>query len=190
MAFNLTFWPLSTCKILGTIAQFLAIQSPCWHVLLAYNLGYLLLGGSIARLSKQKKYQFIIVNLVPLICAVLPFAYGVYGRYENNIKYNDIECWITNEKWQYMYVIAICLSLFFHYTVIVIAICKWKHYSQSGFNQHFKFVVIKLLRFIVIYTFIRVFPVMNRIWELSSPEAPPFGLICAHHIGISLLGFE
>ena len=190
LAFDLAFWPLSTCKMLGTIAQFLSIQSPCWHVLLAYNLGYLLLGGSISRLSKQKKYQFIIVNLVPFICAVLPLAYGMYGRYENNIKYNDIECWITNEKWQYMYVIAICLSILFHYTVIVIAICKWKHYSQAGFDQHFKFVVIKLLRFIVIYTLIRVFPVMNRIWEFASVEAPPFASICAHHIAISLLGFS
>eukprot|EP00486_Rosalina_sp_Unknown_P008960 CAMPEP_0201593054 /NCGR_PEP_ID=MMETSP0190_2-20130828/190775_1 /ASSEMBLY_ACC=CAM_ASM_000263 /TAXON_ID=37353 /ORGANISM="Rosalina sp." /LENGTH=208 /DNA_ID=CAMNT_0048052097 /DNA_START=913 /DNA_END=1539 /DNA_ORIENTATION=- len=31
---------------------------------------------------------------------------------------------------------------------------------------------------------------MNRIWEFSSPAPPPFALICAHHIGISLLGFS
>ena len=190
MAFNLPFWPLSTCKLLGVTAQFLAIQSPCWHCLLAYNLGYLLCGGSISRLSKQKKYQFIVVNLVPLIATILPYAYHEFGRYENNIKYHDVECWIKSEQWQYMYVGFICLSLVFHYTVIVIAISKWKHYSQSGFDQHFKFVVIKLLRFIVIYTIIRFFPVMNRIWEFPSPEPPPFALICAHHIGISLLGFS
>ena len=171
------------------MAQFAVIQSPCWHILLAYNLGYLLCGGSISRVSKQKKYKFIIVNLISLICTILPFIYGVYGRYENNIKFHDVECYIKAEQWQYIFVVAICLSLGFHYAVIIIAICKWRNYSQSGFDQHFKFVVIQLLRFIVIYTIIRFFPVMTRMWELSSGYAPPFALVCAHHVGISLLGF-
>eukprot|EP01084_Bolivina_argentea_P019884 36970_1 len=190
LAFNLPFWDMTGCYILGISAQFLAIQSPCWHVLLAYNLGYLLLDGSINKLSKQKKYQFIIVNIIPFICTILPFIYNEYGKYQNNITYNDIECWITSEKWQYMYVIAICLSLMLHYIVIIIAISKWKSYSESGFDYHFKFIIIKLLRFIVIYTIIRFFPVLNRIWEFASPNPPPFVLIAAHHIGVSLLGLS
>ena len=51
-------------------------------------------------------------------------------------------------------------------------------------------MVIKLLRCVVIYTFIRVFPVICRMWEFTQTEPPPFGLICAHHVAISLLGLS
>lgn len=183
------FWSIEDCKILGVFAQFLAIQSPCFHLLLAYNLGYLLCNGSINKLSKQKKWQFMLANLVPFICTILPLIFGEYGRYSNNSKYEDFECWVISEQWQYVYVIAIALSLLLHYAVISYSFCKWKEYTQSGFDRHFHFIVVKLLRFVVIYTIIRFFPLLNRIWEFSTTEPPPFALIFAHHVGISLLGF-
>eukprot|EP01084_Bolivina_argentea_P207905 354630_1 len=68
LAFNLPFWTTNQCHIFGMSLQFLSIQSPCWHVLMAYNLGYLFLDGSIKQLAKQKKYQFILVMIIPLIC--------------------------------------------------------------------------------------------------------------------------
>ena len=102
----------------------------------------------------------------------------------------DIECWIVDEQWQYLYVVAIALSLLFHYAVIVIAALQWRHYARSGFDEHFRQVVIKLLRFVVIYTLIRVFPIFDRMWQFTSSAPPPFGVLCAHHIAISLLGFS
>ena len=48
-----------TCKILSIWGIFTSIMSPIWHILLAYHLLYLLRGGTIASLNKQKKYHFI-----------------------------------------------------------------------------------------------------------------------------------
>ena len=52
------------CEILGVFANYFSIQSPLWHMLLAYHLFYLLKGYSIQSLNNQKKYHYIIVTTV------------------------------------------------------------------------------------------------------------------------------
>ena len=132
LAFDLPFWGSNFCQFLGICGQFLATQSPCYHFLIAYNLGYLLCGGTISKVAAHKKYQFAFVIIVPIIATVLPLKYDVYGKYQTFVPYVDIECWMNSNGWQYQYVVIITLSLICHWIVIGIAASKLKLYRAMN----------------------------------------------------------
>eukprot|EP01084_Bolivina_argentea_P132755 234272_1 len=179
------FWSPLACKILAIIGQFVCIQSPVWHLILAYNLGYLLCGGSLQSLNKQRKYYFMSVIIIPLIATIVPAIYKVYGKYNDSSF--DFECWLKQDSWQLIWVGAILISLIVHYVVLFIAFIKWKNNSLLALLGYYKLIVIKLSRFVFVFTLVRVFPAIERIYVYKYGQAAVW-LICAHHWSIALLG--
>ena len=184
------FWNKLQCKILGIIGQFVCIQSPVWHLILAYHLGYLLCGGTLDKLNKQKKYYFILVILIPLIATIIPAIYYQYGKYIDTSY--DFECWLKSENWQFIWVGAVMFSLFVHYVVLIIAFCKWRQNMLAALLGYYKLIVIKLSRFVVVFTIVRLFPSIERIYVLWCGQdcAVPVWLICAHHWSVASLGLS
>eukprot|EP01084_Bolivina_argentea_P069941 127210_1 len=191
LAFSSPFWSGTGCKILGMTAQFFAIQSPLWHCMLAYNLGYLVIYGSvnaINNLTKQRYCQYLIIIFVPTLCCIIPIVFdsiNVYGIYINN-NLNDKECWLTKEPLQLVFVIAILLSLIFHYIVLGTMCFKW--YKNISTSQQYMSIIKRLMRFVIVYTIVRFLPAMDRIWECTTTKSPPLWLVLSHHICISSVG--
>ena len=194
LAFLVPFWNGASCKFLGLYAQFFAIQSPLWHCMLAYNLGYLMMNGSInaiKSLSKQRNYQFLIIIIIPIFSCILPIissgkGINIYGIYINNINSNDKECWLTEEGWQLGFVIAIILSMIFHW--IVLFMMFFKCHQHLAISHQYISIIKKLSRFVIVYTCIRLLPAMERIWECTTNKSPPYWLILSHHICIASVG--
>eukprot|EP01084_Bolivina_argentea_P069940 127205_1 len=187
-AFPLSFWSETPCKILAIYAQFVAIQAPLWHCMLAYNLGYLVLGKSIQKLRKQRYYQYCIILIIPIICCILPIlidGINVYGMYINN-NLNDKECWLVVKKWQLGFVSAIFISLLFHY--IVLGILCFKSHQNNGNSVQYLSIIQRLMRFVIVYTLIRVLPAINRLWGAFANSSPPLWLILSHHICVASVG--
>lgn len=199
LAFIIPFWDSTSCKLLSIYAQYFAIQSPLWHCMLAYNLGYLILNGSINainNLSKQRNYQYLIIIFIPLFSCILPIitskkginVYGVYINY-NKSGIIDKECWLIIKDWQLVFAIVVFLSLIFHYIVLAI-MCIKCHQNLSISHQYEQYIIIirRLMRFVIVYTLIRFLPAMERIWGVSSNTSPPFWLVLSHHICIASVG--
>lgn len=198
---NIPFWEPIECTILGVYAQIFSVQSPLWHLLLAYNLGYLLLFGtlqSLNQLQNQRRCQYLFVIIIPIIFSILPAFFTKYGIYANNNTF-DKECWIKSEEWQLISICSILLSLLFHYIILILLCCKYKKYRNNKLNhlskdaiysyqQQYKSVISRLSRFVFVYTFIRILPSIERIWECFTIGPPPFWLIVGHHISISTIG--
>ncbi len=89
-AFHMSFfYGNKVCIGIGLLAQFCAVQSPMWHILLAYHLAYLLSGkhGVLELLTSQRNYHYFLVNIIPFIGTLLPLIFGEYGEYIDNTKY-------------------------------------------------------------------------------------------------------
>ena len=130
---HIPFWTNIPCTILGIYAQLFIVQSPLWHLILAYNLGYLLLKGTLSSLNKlqrQRWYQYLFVMIIPIIFAILPIFFTKYGIYENNNSF-DKECWIESEEWQLISICMILLSLIFHYIILLLLWCKYSKFKKE-----------------------------------------------------------
>eukprot|EP01084_Bolivina_argentea_P290699 499404_1 len=106
------------------------------------------------------------------------------------MKFSDKECWLVRQRWQLVFVTAIILSLLFHYIVLGI-MCFKCHKIQSNHSfQLFKYtsIIKRLIRFVSVYTIIRVLPIIARICQFFTNSSPPLWLIMSHHICIASIG--
>ena len=187
-ALSLPFWKNISCQIIAGYAMFFSMQSPLWHILLAYHLGYLLLGYRLTSLNKQKKYQYILINVPPIILTILPIFFGEYGDYVTNN--TDHDCWLLQPNWQLIQVILTIISLLFHYIVVILAFIKYREsfkHNYSNVSVYLQRVMIRLFRFVLCYTIIWILPTIERILEFY--HNTPNWLVRAHHISIASLGF-
>merc|ERR1712129_21956 len=106
------------------------------------------------------------------------------GIYENNNSF-DKECWLESEPWQLWTISTVLLSLIFHHIILSMLCCK---YYNSLHMVQYKAIINRLSRFVLVYTFIRVLPTMERIWECFSTGPPPFWLIVGHHGCVASIG--
>ena len=189
-------WSNKFCNILGIFGQFLGVQSPLWHMILAYNLIYLLYGetGSLDELAKQKIYQYTLVFIIPTITTIIPGIFKQYGKYQNNTDYSDYECWLISDSWQLIWTVTNILALLIHLVSLLYALCKWKNakekHESQVFSLFYRKVCVNILRFVLVYTLIRIMPITSRIVEILQPNnyTLPLWAIITHHVFISLNG--
>ena len=202
------FFNPTECTIIGVVAQFCCIQSPLWHILLAYHLGiyhmsvcytyifyilyilkstgYLLCGGSLEKLAKQKHFHYALVILIPLIATIIPAFMPENNGYQENQMDLDKDCWVVGAS-QYIFMSCISLSLAVHYMVLLVAVYQFKKYKEFvAFSFQYYQIVIKLSRFVFVYTLVRLFPLIERIWEAIG--GVPYWLVLLQHLSIALLG--
>ena len=75
------------CKIISVIQNGVSIQSPLWHMLLAYHLFYLLKTNSVQSLTQNKKYHFGIIIIVRQLYIILLFVH-IYYQYYHKHRYH------------------------------------------------------------------------------------------------------
>ncbi len=90
--------------------------------------------------------------------------------------------------WMYLDVFFNILALFAHFITLLLALYQWKK-SIIAFSNHYKQIVIKIVRFVIAYTLIRLLPTIDRIVELFIPlNTEPFWLIFRQHICLAITG--
>ena len=196
---EISFFNDSECKVIAAFGQFLTTQWVCWHFALAMTLGILLIstntGRSVELLSKYKFIIYIFIFIIPSISTIIPLPAfkmfsGDYGKMGGDtIWYN--ECWIPIQGWLLVYIITISFSLVLHLIVDIIAIAKWFKIKRRNFYQYerSRVVVIKLSRFVVAFTLIRIPSVAFRFWQYwIFDTTPPFWIVLLHYIGVSSVG--
>ena len=187
------FWSESFCEVLGIYAQIASVQSPLWHLLLAYNLGYLLVRGTLTSLNhlhRRRCRQYLFAMITPILLAVLPMFFTKYGIYENDNSF-DKECWIKSERWQLILISTVLLSLLVHYLVLSMLCCKYRKQMRASNGRcslSYESAIDRLSRFVFVYTVIRILPAIERIWECFTTGPPPFWLICGHHWSVASIG--
>ena len=121
----------SQCAVLGIYSQFLGCLSPLFHCLLAYHLCFLLFGGSLKTLKKQKYIHYIIIIILGIFATIIPLLssskigniYGIYRNPKlslNDVEIDDRECWLKNENWQIIWILFSFFSLLFHYVTLIV----------------------------------------------------------------------
>ena len=180
------------CKIVGIIGQFGGTASPLWHLIMAWNLFYLLT-------KKDNHYnKFTLINQKPtlivllLICTIMgtiiPIIGGAYGKFTNNQQFSEWECWINKKDYQLIIFIPIIISVFFHYIVLIIA-C-FKYVKTKSYTTAYVILIKRLIVWIIVFSIIRIIPAIVRfmsIFNLDDDE--PFILIALHHYCVGLWGF-
>ena len=181
-------WPYSefTCKLIGISAQFLTIQSPLWHILLAYNLAFLLKGHKISDLNKQRIKLYSLMFIIPFICTIIPIFGHDYGSsLTMEEEYSDIDCWLKSRSYQMIFAVVGSISVLIHFAVLIYAYYKLNN-SSNQLRPHYVSIIKKMSGYIIVYFILRFFPLIERIYEFI--DTPPFWLLCCQHIGITLLG--
>eukprot|EP01084_Bolivina_argentea_P022625 42051_1 len=189
---NISYWTDSQCIILGMYSQFLGCLSPLWHVLLAYHLCYLLFGGGLKSLEKQKYCHYLIIVLMAIIATLAPlYPHNHYGTYKNphlpnNIK--DYECWLKSVDYQLIWAIISILSLVIHYFTLIMAFYRWKQTSFFILSPVYYHICVKILRFVIVYTLLRLPATIDRLIEICSGKSY-WGFIILNHYCQALIGF-
>ena len=148
----------------------------------------MLIGGTLSSLQRQKNYHYLIAWSIPSICSIIPIFTKQYGSYQNNINIQDYECWIKSKYLQMIWVIFNILALFAHFITLLLALYKWRK-SIIAFSHHYKQIVLQIIRFVMVYTLIRLLPTIDRIVELHrKTNSEPFWLIFGHHICLAITG--
>jgi len=180
----------SGCIVIGIFAMFLSIQSPLWHIILAYHLLYLLLGYSLQSLGKQKKYHFIIALFIPTIVTLIPIPlheYGPWSPYKIPLSYN---CYLTTDGWQFIQIALILFCTFIHY--IVLLICCYKLIrlcDKRSFKTYLYNIITKYLRFVIVYTIVWTLPALAKIHQIKNKYNVPVWLNIALNCCIAFTGF-
>eukprot|EP01084_Bolivina_argentea_P061905 113167_1 len=176
------FWNNTQCTIIGVTAQFCGIQGPLWHILLAIYLGYLLCGGSMQKMYKQRYIHFTLINIIPLIGTLIPFLMNSNNGYHINDIHTDKDCWVIGYS-QYIFISVVSISLIFHYSVLIIACTQWRtlYYPKT------KRFMNQLSKFVFAYTIIRFFPLVERIYEIFQSDTP-YWMVLLQHLSVAALG--
>ena len=121
---------------------------------------------------------------MPSIATLIPFLLNEYQ--ETELSTNDKDCCVIGIS-QMIYIVAIAISLLFHYGVLLIAIIQLRKYKDfiACSIQYYQ-IVIRLFRFVIVYTVLRFFPLIERIWEIINDV--PFWLILLQHWSIAAVG--
>ena len=140
-------------------------------------------------ISKQKHIHYTLVVVIPIIATIIPFLMPKNeGYHENKLAGLDKDCWV-GEWSQYIFIIAITTSIIFHYSVLLVAVIQFKKYKEfAAFSFQYYQIVVKLSRFVIVYTIIRFFPLIERLWELSANGNVPYWLVLLQHLSIAVLG--
>lgn len=191
------FWSSKGCQVLALFQIFFEYQSPTWHLILAYHLIYLLLGFKYENLQKQKKTLYFIAIFLPTFLTLLPIIISLinnkealydYGEYTNG-NY-DKDCILRIESYQMIQMIIVQIALIFHYFVLLIVLYK-KNYNQlNSHSLRYQVIVKKISNFVIVFTIIYIFPIIERYWELFDPKPVPIWIICLHHWCIASIGLS
>ena len=192
---NITYWTNIQCIILGIYSQFLGCLSPLWHCLLAYHLCYLLFGGSLNTLKKQKYYHYFLILFLGFIATLIPLIppsdhYGIYINPKLSINSKTIidrECWLKNTKYQIIWTVISLSSLLLHYLALLIAFYRWKQTSFFVLSPIYYEICKKILRFVVVYTILRLPATIDRLIEIFNNKSY-FTLIAINHYFQALIG--
>ncbi|ETO15571.1 hypothetical protein RFI_21792, partial [Reticulomyxa filosa] len=204
----------TTCKILGIFSQLAGTSSPLWHVLIALSLFYLMLGYPLPALIRHKNKLYIAIIMTGLeqrtnkanaktiatnnsvILTIIPLFFDAYGSFANLP--NDNECWIKKKNYQMTEYIPVLFSVAFHDTVTLIVAIKYyrhKYKHQQDNDQCFispetdynRILVNNMTAFVCVFTLIRAFPTVDRIYGLTSNNTPSW-LVFLHHVCIASVG--
>lgn len=193
---DMGYWTQFQCAILGIYSQFLGCLSPLFHMLLAYHLCFLLFGGSLNTLKKQKYIHYFIILLFGILATIFPLfsstknEYGIYENpnlYINNQLINDKECWLKDEIWQMIWITFSFFSLFFHYLTLIIAFIKWRQTSFFILSPIYYNICKKILRFVIVYSSLRLPAAVLRLIEISNNNTK-LSLLIINHYCQALLG--
>lgn len=182
-----------SCVIVGIGLQFFAIASPLWHVLIAWCLFFLLIGYRLDKLANQKIWHVIFIMLISIIFTILPaFAdkkninhYGQFYNFKYEKEYYSPECWIIGE-YQLLLWVLVLISLIFHYITLITACIKYK--KTRAFTKAYLYLIRRLSAWVFVYTVVRIFPTIERVWVLVDQKNVPLWLVLVHHWFISSLG--
>ncbi|ETO34721.1 hypothetical protein RFI_02367 [Reticulomyxa filosa] len=186
----------TVCKLLGMFSQFVGTSSPLWHVLIALSLFYLILGFPLSTLARHKNKLFFGIVITGIVLTIIPFCYGAYGRIKT--VGNDSECWINQKTLQLTEYVPIVLSVAFHNVITVIMgvqYCRYKYKHYADVEQHLisrrphysAVLSDKMAAFVIVFTLVRVFPTVNRIYGLIH-DSSPLWLVLLHHVSIASVG--
>ena len=206
LAFDLPPLTTTLCTLSGMCGQFFGTLSPLWHILLASYLFYLLTivsniqNGSNYSNSKHEylqnpkiyfwtKFAFI---LFCFLCTIIPFfvhphCYKEVRNYYDakNEEYYGAECWVTG-YWEWIQYVIIILSLLFHYLVLILAFEKYN--QTKAYTNAFIFLVDRLVVWVVVFSIIRIFPTLDRIWSVIDDKTVPLWVVVSHHCCLGAIG--
>ena len=140
--------------------------------------------STILLMYKQRYIQYFFVIFVSVIATIIPFCMDSQNGYSENDLDGDKDCWLKGHS-QYIFIVAITASLLLHYFVLLAA---FMHFRRSKYRKS-QIIIIKLCKFVIVYTVIRFFPLIERIHQIFD-ENVPFWLILLQHVSISALGLS
>eukprot|EP01084_Bolivina_argentea_P251043 420882_1 len=180
------------CWIFGFIYQFSLISSATWSFAIALNLWWLMQGAEIDELIpeewnifygiKVKKHK-VIITYFALLCSCI--AFGDYGLTPNqdDIVGGKYECWMKHTGYQmtlYGPVSIYILVAFGIFCKIILSKCQCLKSGNSIQN--------KLVLYTALFSFVWVWPCINRYWGFSKTSSPHWGIVAMHHILLSSIG--
>ena len=95
------------------------------------------------------------------------------------------ECWIVG-YFEWIEYGLVIVSLMFHYIVLILA---WFKYNETkSYTNAYIYLVNRLIAWVVVFSFIRLFPTIEIVWNVISVKTVPFWLVMLHHICTASVG--
>ena len=190
------FWSTNGCKWLAVVQMFFECQSPTWHLILAYQLIYLLLGYKVGGLSNQKRLHYALAIVIPLFATLLPMICALiegknflyyYGEYDTGDPTFDRDCILIHVSYQMVQMGIVQIALLFHYFCLILSLFKKRNNTLAGFSIQYLIIVKKITNFVIVYTVLYMIPVTQR-WVSLATGTSPLWLVCGHHWLVASLG--
>mmetsp|Transcript_70996 Transcript_70996/g.87100 ORF Transcript_70996/g.87100 Transcript_70996/m.87100 type:complete len:362 (-) Transcript_70996:33-1118(-) len=184
------------CRLLGIFGNFGGLSSPLWHLIMAWNLFYLLTNKSRNdyfnydkfSLIKQKPTLISLLLIFTISGTIVPIIGRAFGEFNNSQHYNEWECWIYKKGYQLIVLIPIIVSVLFNYIVLIIAYIRYV--KTKSYTFAYKLLIKRLIVWIVVFSILRSIPTFVRLMGIFHlTDDIPFILIAAHHYCFALWGF-